>query len=173
MDVDVNSLDQNALRTGAGALFGGSGSQQRIAFERGAALDVERSALGGVWEVGHANQGSYKEPVYKDVVMVVIIDPEPPHDRVMREATGEDFAKYPKQWARDQRFIDLTPIAHLPTMTPAKREMCSARNLYWVEQMSEKKEDDLCDELKPLPMIARQYMMIASGQKPRVKLAAA
>jgi hypothetical protein len=173
LDFDANALDMGEVRQGYGKLMGGSGRKQKIEFLTGAVIDSEASAAGGKYEEGHPRQGDFRAPVYVDRMMISFMDPDPPFNTFQREATKADYAKYPEEWARAQKIASLTPIAHLPTMTPAKREMCVARGLFWVEQIAEKTAEDVCPELSALPLIAKQYLMIASGQKPRVKLVAA
>lgn len=173
MSFDLTEAAKATGEIGYGALFGGSSGKQRVFFERGAVMDAEKSAIGGFYPERHKLEGQYKAPVYRDAIMVVFVDPDPPHDKVMREASDEDFEQYAREWEASKKTLHLTPIVHLPTCTQAKREMAFARGLFWVEQIAEKQEADICEELRSLVMIARQYLMIANGQKPRVKLAAA
>jgi len=174
MSFDLNGVPESTLKIGHGVVFGGgNGTKQRISFERGAIIEAEKSAAGGTYPEHHPREGHYRAPVFRDAVMIVFVDPDPPFDKVMREATDGDYVQYAAQWEQSQKTLNLTPIHHLPNCGGAKREMCNARGLFWVEQIAEKSEDTLCEELKPLVMIARQYLMIANGQKPRVKLVAA
>lgn len=170
---DANEIPQDGLRSGAGGAFGStSGGKQKVRFLRGCTIDAAASAVGGVYtDMGHPRQGEFKVPVYRDAVMIAFTDPDPPHDETIREATKEDFAQYAAQWAHAQKVMDLTPVHYLPGMTPAKHEMCKAQGIFWVEQIAQR--ENLCPELKPFALTAQQYLLIAQGGKPRVKLAAA
>lgn len=168
---DANDIQPDALRSGLGVQFvSTSGGKQKVRFLRGAVIDADASEAGGIYsEMGHPRQGEYKAPVYRDAICIAFTDPDPPHDETVREATKEDFAKFPAQWEASQKTMDLTPIFYLPGMTAAKHEMCKARGLFWVEQIAQR--ETVCPELDGLILTAKQYLMIAQGQKPRVKLA--
>ena len=172
----ISNEEASAAERNRGALAGisamSSGSQ-RIRFIRGTIMDAERSAAGGTWEMGHVEQGAYKSPIYLDAVMVAIVDPDPPHDETVREATQTDYRQYARQWEQSQRVMDLTPLHYLPGVRPSQLEMAKSAKIHWVQHIAEKTEDELCAELRPLLMTAKQYLMIAAGQKPRVKLVAA
>ena len=178
-DFDANALNPKDLQAGHGVIVLPA-PKVRAWFERGAELDGAASEKGGKYPRSHQRAGEYLKPVYRDVVMLAVKNPDPPFDVVHRKATPDDERAYPQQWAKFQQQKDLTPVWHLPRMTPAVTEAAKATGIWWIEQLAAKNEDELCDALKPfLPVakfyltMAEQFAQISQGQKPRVKLQAA
>lgn len=168
---NVDVLSRGELETGAPTSWGGNGEKVKAWFEVGAEIDGEASELAGRYPEGHPMEGAYVRPVYREIVMLSVKDPDG-KDVICKKATEIHKREYPQAWARFEKTRHLTPVGHLPGASKAVSETATGAGIWWVEQLAEKTEDDVCDVLKPFIMRAKQYLMIAQGIKPRIKLAA-
>jgi hypothetical protein len=113
----------------------------------------------------NSETGEPNKPAFVNRLYVVIGDPES-REKVSRPATEIDKRTYPRAWAYFDKTKDLTPIAHLPKMTPADVELCHAARLPFVELMADADPASLWPELLPWHRVANAYV----GRKPRVRL---
>jgi len=137
------------------------------AFSLVAEIDSDATEPGGYYDQEGPMQGEPKRPVYRNRLYVIIGDPES-REKVARPATEADKRQYPRSWAYYEKTKDLTPVAHLPKMTPADVELCLAARLPFVETLAEADPATIWPELIPWHRLANVYL----GRKPRVRLEA-
>jgi hypothetical protein len=129
---------------------------------------VRAEIVGDLSEAGgFTPSGDYKRPVYRNAVYVVIGDPES-RERVERPMDERDKQGYPSAWKRFEASRDLSPIGHLPKITPAEVETAASCGMYYVEQLADADPEAVRDELRRWVPIACAYL----GRKVRVRLAA-
>ncbi len=170
-DFDVNRLDERALKGGAPVVWGSSSEKLKAWFEVGTELDPEASEEGGRYPDGHEMAGALVCPIYREIVMLSVKDPDG-KDVICKRATDLHKREYPEAWARFERTRNLTPFSHLPGATKAITETAAASRIWWVEQVAAMSAETLAEPLRPFVLRAKQYLMIAQGLKPRVQLVA-
>lgn len=87
-----------------------------------------------------------------------------------RLATVEDQESYPHEWAR---FLEtdknhFVPVTSIPGIRPCEVEMFHARNIHTLQGAAAVENPD--PELAQATMKARRWLIVESGQKPRIKL---
>ena len=113
-----------------------------------------------------------KRPIFVDKVHITT-RAKGVRDFNSRIATVEDQKNYPNEW---NRFLEVdkshfTPVTSIPGIRPCEVEMFHARNIHTLQGAAAVENPD--PELQDATMKARRWLIVESGQKPRIKLEAA
>ena len=110
-------------------------------------------------------------PIHVDMVSIIEI-PEGVADYVTRPATEADKHKYPNEWARFQQALadPKFPIEHLAGAKPCEVAMFRENGITTIQAAAAMTTPQ--PELVDAVLRAKRWMMVAAGEKPRIKLAA-
>ena len=110
-------------------------------------------------------------PIHVDMVSIIEI-PEGVADYMTRPATEADKHKYPNEWSRFQQAIadPRFPIEHLAGAKPCEVAMFRENGITSIQDAAAMTNPQ--PELVDAVLRAKRWMMVAAGEKPRIKLEA-
>ena len=113
-----------------------------------------------------------KRPIFVDRVHITT-KAKGVRDFISRAATAKDQQEHPYEWNRflEQDKTHSVPVTSIPGIKPCEIEMFHARNIHTLQGAAAVETPD--PELEAVTMRARRWLIVESGQKPRIKLEAA